>query len=92
MLRFLLLFVLCTHATAADFTTGNLFDAEALIPSPREEHFLTRDGRADWMFAGKNNLITPAVVDTEGRVILILGKENSVIGWGNFEGEQPEAS
>jgi len=77
---------------AADISTVKLFHASALISPPREELFLTRDGRADWMFDDKDNVITPAVVGTEGRAVFTLGKENSVIGWGNFEGEQPEAS
>jgi len=91
MLRSLLLVILCTPVFAAEFSTGKLFHASALIPPPREEIFLTRDGRADWMFDDKDNVITPAVVGTEGRAVFTLGKENSVIGWGNFEGKQPHA-
>ena len=65
------LIALCIHAVAADFTTGKLFDAAALLPAPREEFFLTPQGRPDWMFAEPVNRVTPAVVGTlsaaEGR-------------------------
>jgi len=43
------------------------------------------------MFAGKEYLITPALVGTEGRAMITLGKEKSVIGWANFEGKQQHA-
>lgn len=72
---FFLLTLVCgvTALHAADFTTQSLFDASALIPTPREELFINPDGSPDWSIAEK----------------LTLGAESSVFGWGNHEGKQP---
>lgn len=78
---------------AADSTTGKLFDAAALVPTPHEEVFLTPQGKPEWMFAEPVNRITPAVVGTlsaaEGHLQFTLGKDGALIGWGNYEGKQP---
>ena len=46
-IRPIFLIALCTQAFAADFTTGKISDAAALLPTPRDEVFLTPQGKPE---------------------------------------------
>lgn len=84
---------------ASPYTTQSLFDAQALMPPPREEAFPTRDGKPEWNFAGKGRSnvtffsggLDALQTTAEGAVKFALDENGALLGWGNYEGKQPHA-
>ncbi len=74
----LLLLACLISSSAHAVTTAELFNAQALIPAPQQESFLSPQGSAEWLITEPANKVT-------------LGKEGAIFGWGNYEGKQPHA-
>jgi hypothetical protein len=104
MFRHLLLAACLLAASArlqggSPFTTGQLFDAQALLPPAVEVPLAARDGKPEWSFDGsdRGNLtffsggLEKLKVGPARSVQFTLGKEGALLGWGNYEGKQPPA-
>ncbi len=80
-----------THG-ASPFTTGRLFNAQALVPPPREDPFPTRDGKPEWTFAGKDrgNVtffsegFEKVQTSADGALKFALAREGALLGWGEL--------
>ncbi len=68
----------CLTQIASAVTTAELFNAQALIPAPQQQSFLTPQGSEEWLITEPASKIT-------------LVKDGAIFGWGNYKRKQPHA-